>query len=236
MNCWVCIAGRYRTTSILGRFHAVFFNCHQSKAVTYMLDEIVLVRMMTALDLEFEKAMHYHDEGYESDTDCGFQPQVTRPIDIYSVFTTEASFDLAELTTSQCPISPFNPRSPSSLPFWEGVCQHLTFEEMLPPTEENSEDEEDLPTVDIGYPVWSEEPYQTARSICVYMKYLDQQPYPTSHPTTHTSNPTIAGWSRSTSQPTPATWPSRNASTVNWWIPEDIPDLLGVPEEVMSEF
>ena len=30
----------------------------QFDAMTYMLDEIVLARMMTALDLEFEKAMH----------------------------------------------------------------------------------------------------------------------------------------------------------------------------------
>ena len=29
----------------------------------YMLDEIILARKMTAKDLEFEKAMHYHDEG-----------------------------------------------------------------------------------------------------------------------------------------------------------------------------
>ena len=37
----------------------------------YMPDEIMLTRMMTALDLEFEKAMHYHNEGYESDNNYG---------------------------------------------------------------------------------------------------------------------------------------------------------------------
>ena len=36
-----------------------------------MPDEIILPRMMTVLDLEFEKAMHYHDEGYESNNDYG---------------------------------------------------------------------------------------------------------------------------------------------------------------------
>ena len=40
----------------------------------YMLDEIILARMMTAPDLEFEKAMHYSDEGYESDNDYGLPP------------------------------------------------------------------------------------------------------------------------------------------------------------------
>ena len=29
MSYWVCTAGRYRSTSILERFHAAFFNCHQ---------------------------------------------------------------------------------------------------------------------------------------------------------------------------------------------------------------
>ena len=53
---WVCTAGRYRAMFIFGRVHAAFFNCHQFDTVAYMLDEIVLARMMTALDLEFVKA------------------------------------------------------------------------------------------------------------------------------------------------------------------------------------
>ena len=50
-----------------------------------MMDEIVLARMMTALDLKFKKAMHYHDEGYNSDNDNGLPPQVMRSVHIYSV-------------------------------------------------------------------------------------------------------------------------------------------------------
>ena len=41
-----------------------------------MPDEAILVRMMVAMDLEFVKAMHYHDEGYESDNDYGLQPKL----------------------------------------------------------------------------------------------------------------------------------------------------------------
>ena len=52
-----------------------------------MPDEIILARKMTALDQEFEKAMYYHDEGYESDNNYGLPPQVMRPVDIYLVFT-----------------------------------------------------------------------------------------------------------------------------------------------------
>ena len=91
MNYWVCTAGRYRATSILRRGHAAFFNNHQIEAMIYMPDEIILARMMTSLDLEFEKAMHYYNEGYKSDNEYGFLPQAMRPVCIYSVFTTMAS-------------------------------------------------------------------------------------------------------------------------------------------------
>ena len=56
MNYWVCTAGRYRAKSILGRVDTAFFNPYKFSAMTNMPDEIVLARMMTALDLEFEKS------------------------------------------------------------------------------------------------------------------------------------------------------------------------------------
>ena len=65
MNFWVCAAGTYRTTSILGTVHAALFNYHQFNEMTHIPDKIVLARIMTVLDLEFERALHYHDEGYE---------------------------------------------------------------------------------------------------------------------------------------------------------------------------
>ena len=71
MNFWVCTAGTYRATYILGRVRADFFNYHQFNEMTHMPDEIVLARSITPLDLEFEKALHYHDEGYESDNCYG---------------------------------------------------------------------------------------------------------------------------------------------------------------------
>ena len=50
------------------------FTSHQIEDMIYMPDEIILARMMTALDLGFEKAMHFHDERYDSDNDCGLPP------------------------------------------------------------------------------------------------------------------------------------------------------------------
>ena len=142
MNYLVHTAGRYRVISILGRVHAAFFNSHQREAMIYMLDNITLARMMTALDLELEKAMHYHDEGYESDNDYGLPPYTMRPVCICSVFTTEASFNLAEYNLTPCTISPFIPRWPRSLPFHEGIYWHPTFDEMPPLMLELDSDDE----------------------------------------------------------------------------------------------
>ena len=62
MNYLVHTAGRYRAMSVFERVHAAFFISHQVEAMMYMLNEIILARMMTTLDLELGKAMHYHDE------------------------------------------------------------------------------------------------------------------------------------------------------------------------------
>ena len=85
--------------------------------MTYMPDEIIVARLMTALDLEFKRALHCHDEGYESNNDYGLPPQITKPIQVYSVFTTDASFNPADFITAQHLISPFTTRCPRSLPF-----------------------------------------------------------------------------------------------------------------------
>ena len=100
----------YREMAILGRVYAAFFNYHQFNEMTSMPDEIVLARIMTTLDLEFKRALHYHDEGYESDNDYGPPTQVMKHVLVYSVSTTEASFNPTDYKGAQCPISPFTPR------------------------------------------------------------------------------------------------------------------------------
>ena len=47
--------------------------------MTNMPDEIVLTRIMTALDLEFNRALHYQDEGYDSDNDYTLPGPFMRP-------------------------------------------------------------------------------------------------------------------------------------------------------------
>ena len=93
MNHWVCTAGTYISTSILKRVHKAFFNYYQFHAIANMPDEIFLARMMTTMNLEFERALHYHDGGYESDNNYGLPPCITRPVHIYSMFSVEPSFN-----------------------------------------------------------------------------------------------------------------------------------------------
>ena len=56
--------------------------------MTNMPDEIVLARIMKALDLEFKRALHYHDEGCDSDNDFGLPGPVMRPVHVYFISLT----------------------------------------------------------------------------------------------------------------------------------------------------
>ena len=126
--------------------------------MTNMPDEIVLARIITALDLGFKRALHYHDKGYVSDNDYGLPGQVIRPVHVYSVSTTEASFNPTDYNGAQCPISPFTSRQlRDELHFHHGVHQCLNFDETPLPAV-NSDIEEYLPTADLDDPVWSREP------------------------------------------------------------------------------
>ena len=86
MNYWVHTAGRYRSTSILEKVLNSFFNYYQFHAMANMPDEIILARMMTALDLKFERALYYHDQGYDSNNNYWLPSHITRPVHIYSMF------------------------------------------------------------------------------------------------------------------------------------------------------
>ena len=58
MNLWVLTTATYRATAILGKIHTAFFNYHQFNEMTHMPDINILARILTALDLEFERALH----------------------------------------------------------------------------------------------------------------------------------------------------------------------------------
>ena len=124
----------------LKRFISLSSNYYQFQAMANMSDEIFLARMITSVDLEFQRALHYHDEGYKSNSDYGLPPHITRPVCIYSMFSAEASFNLADYTKARRQLSPYflTPKCPRGPSFKEGVYHWLTFNETLPlaPTED----------------------------------------------------------------------------------------------------
>ena len=140
-----------------------------------MPDEIVLSRMMTALDLEFEKAMHYN-EGYERNNDYGLPGQVMRPVHISSVPTFGASFNPADYKEAQQHLSLHAQmtqellallwRGPQTLNIFETPHQKQTL--MMSIFQQ------------LTWMTWYvlRSLCQIARNTCVSTQYLDQHPHP----------------------------------------------------------
>ena len=219
MNYWVCMAGRYRPTSIPEEVHKAFFNYYQFHVMANMPDEIVIARMMTTLDMEFVRTLHYHDKGYESGNDYGLPPCTTRLVWIYSVFSAEASFNLANYTTTQCQLSSFTLRCPRGLPFWERVCQCLNlWWNTLPMLAA------DLRMKKKTYqwqnsmtPCGTSSQYQTVGNTSASMRFLGQPPYSTPPTCTKWPHPCSSTKDFQTHHPSnlirckcPHNW--------NWWI------------------
>ena len=205
------------------------FNYYQFHAMANMPDEIVLARMMTALDLGFERTLHYHDKEYESDNDYGLPPHITRPVHIYSVFSAEASFNLAYYTTAQSQLSPFILRCPRGLPFWKGVHQHLTFDETpLPALAADSEDkEEDLPMAELDDTMWDEEPVPDRREyLCIH-----EIPRPATPPPQPNQ-----GLPYTPSQQPNQVEVSPEFELIKLDIPADIPLLIDLSKDKLSDF
>ena len=101
MSYLVCTAGRHIPTYIFEKVHKAFFNYYQFHAIADMSDEIILARMMSTLASEFERSLHHHDLGYESNNDYGLLPYITRPVCVYSKFSAEVFFNPVEYTTAQ---------------------------------------------------------------------------------------------------------------------------------------
>ena len=78
--------------------------------MTNLPDKIVLAKLMTALDLEFERELHYHDKEYDSDNDYGLPSPFMRSVCIYLVITTETSLNPTDYRETQGPTSPSTPR------------------------------------------------------------------------------------------------------------------------------
>ena len=171
---------------------------------------------MTSLDLEFERALPYHGEGYYSDNDYGLLGPVMRPVYIYLVSTTDTSFNPADYKGAQFPTSPFTPRWPrDKFPFYQGVHQHITFDGTPPLKMDSKKEEDDFPTADFDDPVWSEEPIPNSQQhMCIHQIPKPATPSP---------------------QPDQVEVP-QELEQMDIDIPENLPDIINVPKELLSDF
>ena len=156
------------------------------------------------------------------------------------VFTTEVSSDPADFTTAQHPIWPFTSKHPRILQFQEGVHQHLTFNKTPQPMPEtdSEDDEEPLSTADLNDRCRMKSQYQTAEKLFASMKFLcwPPHPYPCSlYQQPHPCIPTKESQPHLPRKPDQVEVP-RQFELMEQDIPDDIPDLLDIPQEVMTDF
>ena len=124
------------------------------------------------------------------------------------------------------------------MPFWEGVHWQLTsYETLLPALPTDSEDEEeDLPNPSLHDPVWEKESLPDSMEYCCIHEIprpATPPPYPQPAPVTPPVQP---------HQGVPASPPQHQVEVpqelvlMELDILDDIPDLLAMPKEVMSDF
>ena len=110
--------------------------------MTYMLDEIILGRMMTALDLEFERPLHYHDAGMRATTAMGAHPR-SQDLSVCTPCSQQRP-PFTELTSPQ-PSTQSHPSLPDIL--------EACHSEMV----SNLDNKDPIPTADLDDPVWDEQ-------------------------------------------------------------------------------
>ena len=63
------MANTYRSTIVLDKVHVTFFNSDYFGEMTTRINEHLLAQFTVASEIEFETALHFHDEGYEGSDD-----------------------------------------------------------------------------------------------------------------------------------------------------------------------
>ena len=101
------MAGKYRSTVVLDKVHEAFFNSDYFIEITTRENEHLLTQFPSALEIEFERALHFHDEGYESGDDYGLPKPLITSAYINSVSSAaKTSFNPTHYPESTAPTSP----------------------------------------------------------------------------------------------------------------------------------
>ena len=121
------------------------------------------------------------------------------------------------------------------MPFHEGVLQCVMFDDTpLSTPEVDSNNEEYLPTADLDNLVWSEEPVPNNwEYMCIHLLPRPATPSPQPNQVEMLSEP------EQPAAPTPQpdhVEMSPVSENMDIDIPEDTPDLINIPEEILSDF
>ena len=151
--------------------HEAFFNSDYFIKMTTRASKHLLAQFTLALEIEFERSLHFYDEGYETGDDCGLSKPITST-HIYLVSSAaETSFNPTDIQKSTTPTSPLTPKwRPVEFPLHWAVCRWLPFSYMplLAADYHSYTEEEDFPTAALNDLVWSEEPTPD-RQLCIHM-------------------------------------------------------------------
>ena len=185
---WIQVARSHRSTMILDKLYKAFFHCHDFLHCTYRPDQNLLATFILALQIEFERTLYLHDEGYKTSDDYDLPQPLHKYTCIYAVpSVAEVSFDPTGYKGSTIPAFPSMLKERQAEPslHWV-VCRHLNFDDLLPPAVNSGDDvEEDFPTAPLDDSVWSEEPILN-RDLCICMALRKSETsYPSQIPPHH---------------------------------------------------
>ena len=94
VNNWIHTVGPHRSTTVLNRVHVAILNSDYFSEITTWENEHLLAQFTIALEIEFERALQFHNEGYKSSDDYDLPKLLIRSTCIYSVLSVaETSFN-----------------------------------------------------------------------------------------------------------------------------------------------
>ena len=88
------MARNHRSTVIIDKVYKAFFHCNDYHHWALRPDQVLHSTFILALEVEFELALHQHDEGYDIDNIYDLPPMLKNTACIHAVTSTnEGSID-----------------------------------------------------------------------------------------------------------------------------------------------
>ena len=162
-----------RSTVIIGKVYKVFFQCDDYLHWANSPDKVLCSTFILALEVNFELALHQHNEGYDTDNIYDLPPMPKRTACIQAVITTNmSSIDPSGSHGGAVSIPPSTLTGEiGGLLFYRSAQKCLNFNDM-PPTimefDDQDEEEEYFLRASLDDEVWTEKPVPES-NLCIHM-------------------------------------------------------------------